>query len=272
MEFLTLRMQLRLYNIEPALQPFVKVICSMENNGTDSGLPPFRVLPDTCTELFINYIDNAPTVISGKSTANYQRSFLVSRMNRFMDVQSPVIAGLITVCFYPGATRHFFALPMNEIANDVTGLLHLWKGILVEIEERIVSAKTNDDRITILQQYLFKELKKNYKEDKTIEYCLWQMNCAKGQLSIGNLSDTAGISNRQLLRRFNDQVGLSPKEFARITKFINSLSILKKYPAMSLTEMAYESGYYDQAHFIHDYKEFSGYSPGQLLASNHCVY
>jgi AraC-like DNA-binding protein len=124
----------------------------------------------------------------------------------------------------------------------------------------------------ILQQYLLKELKKNYKEDKTIEYCLWQINCAKGQLSIGNLSDTAGISNRQLLRRFNDQVGLTPKEFARITKFINSLSILKKYPAMSLTEMAYESGYYDQAHFIHDYKEFSGYSPGQLLASNHCVY
>jgi len=244
----------------------------MENNGTASGLPPFRVLPDTCTELFINYIDNIPTVISGKSTADYQRSFLVSRMNRFMDVQSPPITGLITVCFFPGATRHFFALPMNEIANDVTGLQHLWKGMLIEIEDRIVSANTNDDRVMILQQYLFNELKKNYKADKTIEYCLWQLNSAKGQISIGSLSDDTGISNRQLLRRFNDSVGLSPKEFARITKFISSLSVLKKYPSMSLTEIAYESGYYDQAHFIHDYKEFAGYSPGQLLASSHCIY
>ena len=244
----------------------------MENNGTDSGLPPFRVLPDTCTELFINYLNNAPTVISGKSTASYQRSFLVSRMNRFMDVQSPAITGLITVCFYPGATRHFFALPMNEIANDVTGLLHLWKEMLSEIEDRIVSAKSNDDRVLILQQFLINELKRNYKADKTIEFCLWQMNGAKGQLSIGNLSDTTGISNRQLLRKFNDHIGLSPKEFARMTKFISSLNVLKKYPAMSLTEMAYECGYYDQAHFIHDYKEFSGYSPGQLLASGHCVY
>ncbi len=241
----------------------------MENNGTDSGLPPFRVLPDTCTELFISYIDNAPTVISG---VGYQRSFLVSRMNRFMDVQSPAITGLITACFHPGAARHFFALPMNEIANDITGLQHLWKGMLVEIEDRIVSAKTNDDRIRIVQQYLYKELKKNYKADKTIEYCLWQMNSAMGQLSIGNLSNDTGISNRQLLRRFNDHVGLSPKEFARITKFINSLNILKKYPAMSLTEIAYESGYYDQAHFIHDCNEFSGYSPGHLLASRHCIY
>lgn len=244
----------------------------MENNGTDSGLPPFRVLPDTCTELFINYIDNAPTVISGKSTGSYQRSFLVSRMNRFMDVQSPAITGLISVCFYPGATRHFFPLPMNEIANDVTGLRHLWKGMIVELEDRIVSAETNDDRVMILQQSLYKELNKHYKEDKTIEYCLWQMNCARGQLTIGNLSDTTGISNRQLLRKFNYQVGLSPKEFVRITKFINSLSLLKKYPAMSLTEIAYECGYYDQAHFIHAYKEFSGYSPGQLLASSHCIY
>jgi len=244
----------------------------MENNGTDSGLPPFRVLPDTCTELFISYIDNAPTVISGKSTVGYQRSFLVSRMNRFMDVQSPAITGLITVCFNPGATRHFFALPMNEIANDITGLQHFWRGMLVEIEDRIASAKTNDDRVIIIQQYLYNELKKNYKTDKTIEYCLWQMNSAKGQLSIRNLSDSTGISNRQLLRKFNDHVGLSPKEFARITKFINSLNVLKKHPTMSLTEIAYESGYYDQAHFIHDYKEFSGYSPGQLLDSAHCIY
>ena len=244
----------------------------MENNGSDSGLLPFRVLPDTCTELFINYIDNAPTVISGKSTAAYQRCFLVSRMNRFMDVQSPAITGLITVCFNPGATRHFFALPMNEISNDVTGLQYLWKGMLMEIEDRIVSANTNDDRVKILQQYLFNELKKNYRADKAIEYCLWQLNATKGQLSIRNLSEDTGISNRQLLRRFNNSVGLSPKEFARITKFISSLAVLKKYPDMSLTEIAYESGYYDQAHFIHDYKEFSGYSPGQLLASTHCVY
>jgi AraC-like DNA-binding protein len=265
-------MQLRLYTIEPALQPFVKVICSMENQGKDNGLPPFRSLPDTCTELFISYIDSAPTVISGKSTATYQRSFLISRMSRFMDVQSPPISGLLTVCFYPGSAKHFFELPMNEIANDVIGLQDLWKGMITEIEDRVASAKTNEERVMILQHYLLKELNKNYKADKTIQYCLWQMNSTKGQLSIGNLSEDAGISNRQLLRRFNDQVGLSPKEFARITKFISSLTVLKQYPDMSLTEIAYESGYYDQAHFIHDFKEFSGYSPGQLLASTHCIY
>jgi AraC-like DNA-binding protein len=67
-------------------------------------------------------------------------------------------------------------------------------------------------------------------------------------------------------------VGFSPKEFARITKFIHSLTHLKKYPAMSLTEIAYESGYYDQAHYIHDCRAYSGYTPGQLHAAADCLY
>jgi AraC-like DNA-binding protein len=91
-------------------------------------------------------------------------------------------------------------------------------------------------------------------------------------LSAKQLSEKINISQRQLSRRFNSYVGISPKEFIRTNRFIYSLKHLKKYPAINLTEIAYESGYYDQAHFIRECKEFSGLTPGELIASENIIY
>lgn len=264
-------MRLRLYDIMESLQPYVKVICSMESEPGET-LSPFRVLPDTCIELFINYVDAAPALISAQATTTDSRSFIVSRMNHFMDVQSPGKTGFIAVCFYPAAARHFFSLPMDALTNSVTGLHHIWGRLAAELEDRIATAANNEGRVAILQQCLINQLTKNYHADKAVDYCLWQLNLVRGQLPVGTLAEKTGISSRQLARRFHNEVGLPPKEFARITKFIHSLAVLKKYPALSLTEIAYESGYYDQAHFIHDYKAFSGYSPRQLLHSGNALY
>lgn len=260
-------MQLRLYEIEPILQPFVKLICSMENDGLSPSLRPFRVLPDTCLELFINYIDSDPTLINSGKQHHASNNFIVSRMNSYMDVQSPAKMGCITVCFYPGKARSFFHLPMSELSNGVAGLEDLWKMVAIEMEDKIKSARSNEDRVQLVQQYLVAQLKKHFKPDKAVEYCLWQMNSLRGQISMAALANKTGLCNRQLVRRFNDQTGLSPKEFSRVTKFIHSLIELKKYPSISLTEVAYESGYYDQAHYIHDCREFSGYAPRELMGA-----
>jgi AraC-like DNA-binding protein len=269
---LTSGISLRLYDITPALQPYVKLICSIESDGKNNPFHPFRVLPDTCVELFINYINTSPARISTGKSFDGGNSFVVSRMNSFMDVEQPGKTGFFSVCFYPAAARHFFSLPMNELSNNVISLDELWQNVSTQLAEEMFTAAGNDQRSLILQQFLVQQLEKNYVPDKGIEFCLWQLQLLKGQLHIGKLAEKTGISNRQLSRRFNDNVGLSPKEFARITKFIHSLSWLKKFPAHSLTEIAYESGYYDQAHYIHDCREFSGYAPGKLLTTPHMLY
>ncbi len=156
---------------------------------------------------------------------------------------------------------------MHEVSDSVTGTAHLWKSAATELEEQVAAATGNEQRVAIIQRYLIQQLVKKQQPDKAVTFCLWQINHYKGQLSLNQLSNETGISLRQLGRRFNNCVGLSPKEYTRISRFIHSLKQLKKYPAISLTEVAYESGYYDQSHFIHDCKEYSGLTPGELVVA-----
>ncbi|GAB3505029.1 helix-turn-helix domain-containing protein [Emticicia fontis] len=265
-------MQLELYSILPELQPYVKAICSIENEALPSSIPPFRVLPDACVELFINFNDNQDSLatITGKKTFTNSQSFVISRMSNFMDVQMKSKTGFISICFYPSTAYLFFQLPMTQVADSLTDLHDLWSTEAKEMEEEVGRVSSKGQKVNIIHRYLMRQLKRN-RFDKTIHYCVQQINTANKIFSVTELADKAGISQRQLSRKFNHCLGLSTKEFIHINRFIDSLVYLKKHPSMSLTDIAYESGYYDQAHFIHDYKTFAGLTPGAVLSAGNLV-
>jgi AraC-like DNA-binding protein len=261
-----LAMVIRTFPVDAALTPYVKEICIMEIAGT--GVPGMRVLPDTCIEIFIRYISSPLAIVNGKALT---KSLVTSRMNSFMDSQMEAGSGCIAVCFHPGAARHFFTTALKDFNGQAIELGELWPDAH-ELEEKLSAAENNEERAFILQESLVKKLRTNYCSDESVTHCLWQLNLHKGALNAQQLADGVGLSRRQLGRRFNDHIGMAPKEFARVSRFIHSLKHLKRYPALSLTEVAYESGYYDQAHFIHDYREFAGMTPGELVDCPNIVY
>jgi transcriptional regulator GlxA family with amidase domain len=87
-----------------------------------------------------------------------------------------------------------------------------------------------------------------------------------GQVRVDDLAFDAGMSARQLRRVFVEQLGLSPKHFCRVIRFRQSLVRMRDTARGDLTQVALDSGYYDQAHFINEFREFSGYSPGEFAA------
>ncbi|MBA4853870.1 helix-turn-helix domain-containing protein [Emticicia sp. BO119] len=265
-------MKLELYPIFPELQPYIKAICSIESDIATPFISPFRVLPDACVELFINFNNSQDTLatITGRRIFDNSQSFVISRMSDFMDVQMKSKTGFISVCFYPDTAYLFFQLPMNQVADSLTNLQYLWQSEAIQMEEEVGNADRNEQRAVIIQQYLLRQLIRQ-RFDKTIAYCVQEINKANTPFSVTELANKVGLSQRQLSRKFNYCIGLSTKEFIHINRFIASLVYLKKYPAMSLTDIAYESGYYDQAHFIHDYKSFAGLTPGAVLNAGNLV-
>lgn len=227
-----------------------------------------RVLPDTCVELFLNYTDTPVAIIGGEL---YQRSIVTFRMSRSMDVQMRKGAGVVAICFHTGMAYKFIQLPMHELSNTTTSLADVWNGMATELEEKIAGTGCNERRVSLIQQCLFEQLV-HAKEELPITHCLKQVQLSGGLVSAGKLASDAGLSQRQLARKFQEYVGLSPKEYLRVSRFLSSLDHLKTYPVFSLTEIACKSGYYDQAHFIRDYKDYTGYTPGQLLHSPHILY
>ncbi|MBC7891956.1 MAG: helix-turn-helix domain-containing protein [Sphingobacteriaceae bacterium] len=264
-------MQIQLHEIAPVLRPFVKVICSLEQMPGEPSAP-VRVLPDTSVELFVNFREPEKLFPPQASTPAPGRSFITSRMNQFMDVETLGSGGFLTVCFHPGQAYPFFPVPMDEVTNQITDLRELWGRVVAELEEQVEQAGDPSQRVAVVQRYLIARLRAQDKLDQTIGFCLAQLNRPEDPLSVEELAGKAGISNRQLLRRFNQCVGLSPKELARIQQFLHALNGLKGRPAASLTEIAYESGYYDQAHFIHACRAYAGLSPRQLRSATHVLY
>lgn len=192
---------------------------------------------------------------------------MLSQLDRYMHMQPGKELGFISVFFTPQGAAHFFGPAIRELNNGITGLQLIWK-IAAEIEERILAATNSDQRSVLLQQYLLKRKPENENPDRAVEYCIKQIEEAKGQIRIESLADETGISKRQLLRRFDLYTGISPKTLARKIKFMNAVIKLKKHSMESLTAIAYETGYYDQAHFIHDFREYSGLTPSQYLKNS----
>jgi AraC-like DNA-binding protein len=86
-----------------------------------------------------------------------------------------------------------------------------------------------------------------------------------GQVNIRELSTQYFLSQKQFERKFKEHSGFMPKLYARIVRFETALSGYSRN--RSLTEVGYESGYYDQSHFIHDFKKFSGHHPRSYFAA-----
>ncbi len=227
-----------------------------------------RVLPDICVEIFINYTSSPIAVIDKEL---YSSSIINSRMSKPMDVQMRRGSGCIAICFYPGMAYRFFPQPINLLSDRTMELFELWNHLGNELEDKLENAQDNVHRAAIVQQYLLTLLKKS-KEDILMDDCLRLINSSADIVSVKQLIEATGTSQRHLSRKFQETIGMSPKEYLRVKRFLRSLNYLKGRPAPSLTRIVYQSGYYDQSHFIRDYKSYSGLTPAQVISSSNILY
>ena len=171
--------------------------------------------------------------------------------------------GIFGFYLYPHALPQLFCLPANELTNHSTDLKALCGKQGEILEEKIMLASDNDQRVQLACDFLQARLKnvdteytKKFSSIKTI------LN-SRQPISVKALADNSFLSIRQFERKFKEFSGFSPKLFSRITRF-NSL-LNKTFQNKSLTQIAYEYGYYDQSHFIHDFQKFSGYNPKEYF-------
>jgi AraC-like DNA-binding protein len=254
----------REYPIHPALAPFVKCIWSLESDQPIHDAPRERILPDSCVELVFHFADPFRSHFSNGESALQPRSFLVGQMKRFLEIEPAGRMGLIAVRFHARGAYRFLPQPLSAIANEIVDLREIWKQCADEWTERIALARGIEERVRIIVEVLIESLHRNGQQDCVVDRCLHLIETQGGQLSVAELASAIGVSNRQLTRRFENGVGVSPKEFSRVKRFLRSLRHLKSRKQRTLTETALECGYFDQAHFNHEFRQFAGMTPGEF--------
>lgn len=167
--------------------------------------------------------------------------------------------GTLLVHFTETGAANFFATPLHLLFNGSHSLGDLIPvSEISRLEEELTAASNHSTRIALIERWLLSRLR-DYKQDLLIEAAVARIQSAKGQLRIASLSQELYISPSRLEKRFRTIVGTSPKKFAGLVR----LQQLLKTTAVDgdLTALAYEAGYFDQAHFIHDFTAYTGLTP-----------
>lgn len=175
--------------------------------------------------------------------------------------------GIFGVCLYPQAMPLLFGLPATEFTNQMPDLNTLLRQEGNELEDKIANVPNNEQRIKLIEDFIERRFSRYHKEQLPAFQAIQTIIQNKGLIKVKQLANDYFVSERQFERQFRKFSGFSPKLFSRIVRF---QSALRQYGnnEKSLTEIALESGYYDQSHFIHDFKEFSGYHPKQYFSGN----
>lgn len=249
----------------PKLARFVKLIWVLQADDPDR-LAKERIVPDGIVEAVIHFADPFLTLYGDGSVERQPTSFLISQTRRFIDLQPTGKSGFVAVYFYPWGAHHFFDLPVREFADQTIPASEVWGRSARELEDRISLAGDNEQRVEIVQSFLLRRLDRHYKQevDRLVRF-VWQR---RGRVAIKPMARELGVSERRLERLFNSSIGAAPKRFARITRFLESCRMLRCNGFESLTEVAYQRGYYDQSHFIKEFRDFSGVTPGAFVADS----
>lgn len=241
------------------LKPFVKSFAVQETSKQDT----YKVLPDTGLVIGFQYkgklsrLQNdveIPLSISGVSgLADHGRTF-----------KNSLDTGTILIFFKEAGATPFFRQPLHELFRESVSLDNfMLHSELLYLEEQLAEAKADTQRIEVVERFLINRMT-NTEPDKLVLAALRLIHESKGNIRITELMEQLHISQSPLEKRFRQAVGATPKKFASIVRLKN---VIQKYDTVnSLTALGYETGFYDQAHFIKEFKAFTGDTPEKFFS------
>lgn len=167
--------------------------------------------------------------------------------------------GTVLVYFTETGFTNFASHPANELFNLSISLDNIFEKSKVNVvEEKLAVAFTDKQRVKVVEQFLLTQLN-GFQADKLIVEAVKLINQSKGTIRVKELSEKLLISQSPFEKRFRKVVGTTAKKFASIVRFNAVIDNLNK--SKTLTEIGYENKFFDQAHFIKDFKHFTGDTP-----------
>lgn len=183
-----------------------------------------------------------------------------------VDAQWNGPTGTIGVEISPMGAYRFLHLHMKDIKNQSNLLTDILGHTARALEQRIAALESLDDKVRILQQFLL-TLFVNSEKDALFEHCIHQLEISQGSIRIAALERQTGYSSRWLHKKFEERLGISPKNFASIMRFQQYYRALLANSTAFFRQKQFFDHYHDESHFIKDFKRFTGLSPTKLIGS-----
>lgn len=260
-------MQYNQYETPEALQSFIRCFWSLEAPAQTIEEKQ-RIVPDGCMEMIFHYGDPYKQYFQDGTSIIQPRCFVFGQITSPLEIAPTGISGIAAARFQPDGFIPFSSYPLLHMENRAIPLSELFGDEGVQLENEILNVLTNQERIDLITKFLLANLQTPEAADRVTKACIESLLQSNGIKSVDELAEHLQVNRRQLERKFSAAIGLSPKQFSKVIRLQSTCKAMQLKKYTTLTSLAYENGYYDQAHFIKDFKEFTGFSPRQFYAAN----
>lgn len=227
-----------------------------------------RILPTGEMEIVINLREDRSYMYDPADPARcvtFRGALISGAHSQFQVIDTAQQESIIGVHFRPGGAFPFLGMPAGELRDTTVSLEELWGAGASELRDRLLEAATPERRFAILEQALLARLLRSADGHGAVLFALRRFLAGPHATTITGVTDQIGLSPKRFIQVFRDETGFTPKVFCRIRRFQQALDQMQGRKQVDWTGVALDSGYFDQAHFIHDFRAFSGINPSAYL-------
>ncbi len=227
-----------------------------------------RCLPTGTLELVINLRDDKLRIYDQADLNrcdSYSNAMVCGAHTKYFVIDTMPAERIIGVHFKPGGAFPFLKLPAGELQDTHVSLDTLWGSAAEELREQLLEAGTPRLQFRLLEQALMRQAARRLTRHPAVAFALKEFHARPQFRTLAEVVEKIGLSQRRFIEVFQREAGLTPKKFCRVLRFQEALQRLAKPRHLAWAQFALECGYYDQAHFIHDFQAFSGLNPTRYL-------
>jgi AraC-like DNA-binding protein len=244
----------------PSVSRFVEFFWMLED--CSPAIIPQRILPDGRPVLILNFGSPFESCTQGIWKSQPQ-CFFVGQITGPLLLRPSGPAAMLGIQFRPHGAAMLLKMPMFELTDSALALETLSHQLFHELDS-LREFASPARALTNLDSILHRFAEQSCVNDQLVSYAVNDIERSGGLIGIPEVANRLGLSTRQLQRRFKDSVGISPKLFGRMQRFQRVFRAMET-DGLGWVNVAANSGYYDQAHLIRDFREFAGKPPSGLL-------
>ncbi len=229
-----------------------------------------RLLPDGGIDLIID-LTNVPKYIYDNDTLkkiqSCRRAWISGMRTEYISIQARAAESeMLVIRFRPGMAWSFLHMPAIEIKDKVVDAELVFGNELLTFREQLLNQPEPSQKFSVTETYLLQRIKNHSDIHPAIGYCIAHIAGNPSQTSVAQMTYKTGYSSKHLISLFGKYAGINPKQYVSVLKFQQAVQLLENNPQqINWASLALDCGYYDQAHFINEFRRFSGFNPSAYM-------
>ncbi len=248
----------------PPLDKFIGVFIYFER--VEHAHAVDRFLPNGDTEILIDFHDTPQFIYDNNSLKEIQACHHIwasGVRTEPITIPSGNGAAMMVISLKKGMAAPFFPFPMEEISDCVVDADLIWGSDFGDLRERLLDETDIGRRFFMVEEFLLWKFSSRLNVNPCVEFAVNEMTHRPDNLSIARMNEKIGYSQKHFTEMFRKNIGVTPKSYLKIMRFQKAVRTIDEADSIEWDMIAQECGFYDQAHFINDFKHFSGFTPEQ---------